>query len=183
MPFFPSVPKEERLAYVLARFNTGVEKPLMELHQVLLRGEDSPLSVAQRELIAAYVSGVANCQYCSGIHAMIAEQFGMEEGLIRDLLEDVDSADIEDNFKPILKYVKKVTLEPTKLLHADVDAVFDAGWSERALYDALMVCCTFNFVNRFVSGIGLDVNLEGSKKSSEMLVDGYAQIIDKLGLK
>lgn len=40
-----------------------VARPLLEYHEVLLRGE-SPFSAAERELIAAYVSGLNNCNYC-----------------------------------------------------------------------------------------------------------------------
>lgn len=183
MPYFPSVPKGERLAFVLARFNTGIEKPLMQMHQNLMRNEESPLSLAEREMIAAYVSGVANCQYCYGIHALIAEQFGLKEGLIKDLLEDLDKADIDEKFKPILRYVKKVTIEPTRIVQSDIDDVIEAGWSERALYDALMVCCTWNFMNRMVDGIGLDVSPEQYHDSAGMLKEGYDQVIKKLNLK
>jgi hypothetical protein len=39
-----------------------VARPLLEYHEVLLRGE-SPFSEAERELIAAYVSALNNCNY------------------------------------------------------------------------------------------------------------------------
>jgi uncharacterized peroxidase-related enzyme len=183
MPYFPSIEKSDRLANVFAKFNTGVEKPLMQLHQILMRAEDSPFSVGERELIAAYVSGVASCQYCSGSHGKVAEQFGIEAGIIQDLLEDVDKSGVADNLKPIFKFVKIVTLDPTKIVQADIDAVLDAGWSERALYDALMVCCTFSFVNRMVGAIGLEINPDGSQRSLDMLMKGYGNMIDILKLK
>ena len=56
-----------------------------------------------------------------------------------------------------IKFVRKLTLEPTKMIQADADAVFEAGWSERALYDAIIICCTWSFMNRFVEGLGLNV--------------------------
>ena len=183
MPLFPSVSTGERLASVFAKFNTGVEKPLLQLHHNLMRNEDSPLSVGERELIAAYVSGIANCQYCTNIHGLVAEHFGVQEGLLVSLLEDIDSADINEDFKAILKYVKKVTIDPTKLIQTDVDDVLEAGWSERALYDALMVCCTWNFMNRLVGGLGLELSPDQYKDSADMLKGGYDTVIKKLGLK
>ena len=45
--------------------------PLMELAQVLLRG-DSTLSSGERELIAAYVSRQNECEYCAGSHGASA---------------------------------------------------------------------------------------------------------------
>ncbi len=59
----------------LVMFRPETGKPLYELAQVLLRGE-SPLSEAERELIAAYVSHrkqlhVLHEQPCSGIKMFI----------------------------------------------------------------------------------------------------------------
>jgi len=184
MPLFPSISKNDRLPIALAKFNTGVEKPLMQLHDVLMRSEDSPFSIAERELLAAYVSGIMNdCGYCVNIHSMIAIQFGIKEGLLESLLGDLEKADMDENFKPILRYVKKLTLEPTKMTQADSDAVYNAGWSERALYDAMLICCTWNFMNRFVEGVGLDVDPEQYKESAKMLMTGYLPVIEKFNLK
>jgi len=36
--------------------------------------------------------------------------------------------------------------------------VFAAGWDERALHDAILVCCRFNFMNRLTLGHGLDAD-------------------------
>lgn len=184
MPYFPSINKDERLSFVLAKFNTGVEKHLMLFHEVLMRGEDSPFSIAERELLAAYVSGVMDdCGYCVNIHKLVAIRFGIKDGLLESLVEDIDSADVEDKIKPVLHYVKKLTLHPGKMIQSDTDAVLNAGWSERALYDALMICCNWNFMNRLVEGLGLEVGQEGLRASSEMLAGGYVGIINKVGLK
>jgi alkylhydroperoxidase family enzyme len=43
-------------------------KPLIEFHEVLLRGP-SPFTEAERELIAAYVSGLNRCRYCHGVRS------------------------------------------------------------------------------------------------------------------
>ena len=49
---------------LLYRPETG--QPLSELAEVLLRGP-STLTRGERELIAAYVSGLNDCQYCSAL--------------------------------------------------------------------------------------------------------------------
>jgi uncharacterized peroxidase-related enzyme len=184
MPLFPSIVPGDRVPHVFAKFNTGVEKPLLLLHHQLMRSKDSPFSFAQRELLAAYISGLfSDCGYCIGIHGLIAERFGIQEGLIIDILKDIDNANIDDNFKPILHYVKKLTLEPTKMTQADSKAVLDAGWSERALYDALMICCAWNFMNRFVEGVGIDVEAEDYTTSADMLMDRYDVAVEKFKLK
>ena len=183
MPFFPSIGDEDKVPHALAKFNTGIERPLIELHQILMRNEDSPFTVAQRELLAAFVSGTNACKYCVGAHTATAMEFGVEEELISSLLNDIDLAGVEDNMKPILKFVKKLTLDPTKMTQSDADDVFNAGWSERALYDAIIICCTWNFMNRFVEGLGLNVIPEQFEMEGKMLHAGYDKIFEKFELK
>jgi AhpD family alkylhydroperoxidase len=55
----------------LVMFRPETGKPLYELAQVLLRGE-SPLSQAERELIAAYVSKLNDTMFCMMSHAAAA---------------------------------------------------------------------------------------------------------------
>lgn len=184
MPNFPSIKSEDRLPVAFSRFNTGIEKPLMQLHQVLMKSEESPFSEGERELIAAYVSGLMNdCGYCVGIHKRIAVKHGVKEGLLESLLTDIDSSGIDKKMIPVFKFVKKLTQEPTRVLKADAEAVYIAGWNERALYDALVICCTWNFMNRFVEGLGLEVSEDQHKDAAEMLMGGYEKVISKFGLK
>lgn len=182
MPYFPSISDDDRLSHVFKKFNIGIEKPLMQMHQVLMRRDDSIFSIAQREMIAAYVSGISDCAYCFGSHSRTAEIFGVEEGLFTSLLEDIDKADIDSKMKVILKFVKKLTIEPSRITQHDVDAVFNEGWDEVALYEAILVCCCFNFVNRLVMAIGLEGNAVQSIESAVMLRNGYDQIIEKFNL-
>jgi len=183
MPFFKSLTLEDKVPHALANFNTGIERPLIDLHQKLMRNEDSPFTVAERELLAAFVSGTNACKYCVGAHTATAMEFGVEENLISNLIDDIDSANIEEKFKPIFKFVKKLTLDPTKMVQADADAVFEAGWSERALYDAIIICCTWSFMNRFVEGLGLNVVPEQFSMEGKMLSAGYDKIFDMFELK
>ena len=71
MARFPSLPDHAGVPDILRRFPAGV-RALLEYHDAILRGA-SPLTVAERELIAAYVSGLNTCGYCHGAHRMIAE--------------------------------------------------------------------------------------------------------------
>jgi uncharacterized peroxidase-related enzyme len=96
-----------------------------------MRGE-SPLSEGERELIAAYVSGLNACDYCLGIHQRTARAFGVEEGLLTALLADIETADVDERMRPLLLYVGKVTREPARVSPADARRVLDAGWDEQA---------------------------------------------------
>lgn len=78
MPYLPSLGSRATLLDVFRSF-PETSKPLIEYHEVLLRGS-SPFTEAQRELIAAYVSGLNHCRYCHGVHIATAERLGIEEG-------------------------------------------------------------------------------------------------------
>ena len=182
MPFLPSVDVQDKVPHVLAKFNTGTGRPLIEYHEALLRGE-SPFTVSERELMAAYVSGVNACEYCHGAHTAAAKQFGVAEQLISDLLTNLTTAAIEPRMVPVLNYIRKLTLTPTRMTQADADAVYAAGWSERALYDAIQICCLYNFMNRFVEGIGLTPIPEQFEMEGRLIKEGsYKGMLDAFGI-
>ncbi len=75
MPRLRSLP-EQAVMRDLYRTHPGTCKPLGELTEAAMRGP-SPFTQAQRELIAAYVSGLNACTYCYGTHAGVAEACGV----------------------------------------------------------------------------------------------------------
>ncbi len=102
------------------------------------------------------MSGLNACHYCHGVHAATAQRYGIPEGLLSDLLADVDTAAVSVALRPVLHYVCKLTLTPSRMTPADAEEVFAAGWDEQALHDAVSVCALFNFMNRLVEGLGID---------------------------
>lgn len=153
MKIFPSLPDEPQLSDVYRRFPHTLP-PLLDYHDRLLC-DHSPLTVAERELIASYVSGLNTCTFCHGAHRVVAEIYGVEEGVIDALMEDIASSPVDDRLKPILRYVQKLTLAPSQVDSSDAAAVFAEGWDEQALFDAISVCALFNFMNRIVEGTGI----------------------------
>ena len=153
MPFLESLHDDARPSTILKNFPESGSL-IMEFSEKILRGKSS-LTTAQRELIAAYTSGVNTCQFCCQTHAATAEALGVEQGLIDSLMDDIESADIEPEMKPILAYVKKLTESPSRMTQADADAIFAAGWDEDAFYHAVSICGLFNYYNRLIEGYGV----------------------------
>ena len=79
--------------------------------------------------------------------------------------------------RPLLAYARKLTLDHQNITQADVDRVFDAGWSERALHDVILIAATFNFMNRFVHGHGIegDPALHG-ERGRYLFENGYSGV-------
>lgn len=180
MAYLKSFPEDAVLLQVFKAF-PGTSKALLAYHEVLLRGP-SPLSVAERELIAGFVSGLNACRYCHGVHEATAREFGIEAGLMARLLDDIDGAPVSDQLKPVLRYVKKLTENPSRMTQADAEAVFAAGWTDQALHDAVSVCALFNLMNRLVEGLGVRAGEEYFAAASKRLHEsGYAGLMKLLG--
>ena len=179
MSFLKSLSPDAALLDVFRAY-PGTAKPLLDFHEALLRQESS-LSVAERELIAAFVSGLNACSYCHGIHTATAEAFGVEEGLLAELLKDVDRAPVDEKMKPILRYVQKLTLTPSRMTPADADAIYAVGWDDRALHDAVVVCGLFNLMNRMADGLGIVPVAGYHEESGRRLKEiGYAGLAAQL---
>lgn len=156
MPFFSYLDEYSDITDITFRDRKRFA-PLDKLTHSLLRG-DSTLSISEREIIAAYVSGLNECNFCSGIHTEVAENFGVDKMLIKNILTDIEQADVTPKFAALLQYVKKLTLNPSKITKKDAQSVFAAGWSEAGLHDAICICCLFNFHNRLLDGHGIKGN-------------------------
>ena len=174
MPYLRSLPSNATLADLREQYTEllGLLRPYAER---LMRGP-SPLSPGERELIAAFVSGVNSCRYCHGTHALVARGCGMNEKVFSNLMDDIETADIEPRLKPILRYVRKLTETPSRMTPGDADAVYAAGWSDEALLHAIAVCAYFNNMNRLVDGTGIVGTETGYAQAAERLVkDGYTR--------
>ncbi len=176
MAYLGSLPDGAVLRDVFAAF-PHTSRPLLDYHQALLRGP-SPFSVAERELIAAYVSGLNACGYCHGVHSATARAFGVDEELVVTPLDDVDAAPVDARMKPVLRYVRKLTHTPSRMTPRDAETVFAAGWDERALHDAVSVCALFNLMNRLVEGLGIEAGAGYFGVAAQRLAtQGYASLL------
>ena len=168
MARFPSLPETPHLGDVFKSFGRGIW-PLTEFHDVVLRGE-SEWTIAEREMLAAYVSGLNACGFCHDTHKMIAEIHGIPESMLRAMVDDPENSGAPPKLLPVLAYLRKLTLTPSNMVDSDAKAVFSAGVSEQALYDAIVVCALFNCMNRIVEGCGVmtsDANLATSRSRHE----------------
>jgi uncharacterized peroxidase-related enzyme len=179
MAFFKNLPADAGVRHILA-MSPQAGRALVEFHSAVLRSE-SELSPKEKELIAAYVSGLNACQYCYGVHAQTAQAFGIPEGLLEQLLQSIETADIAPKLKPILQFARKLTLDPSKMTDQDAQAVLNAGWTEHVLHEAVMTICLFNFMNRLLEGHGVKGGPGVYKTRGKSLQEhGYAPLLEML---
>jgi len=154
MANLPSLPENANLFDVFRRFPKGL-KPLMEYHDSLLREGNSDWSIEERETIAAFVSGINQCEFCFGAHMRMAQAFGLDSDKFELMMTDLEASDLSKQLKATLKYVQKLTETPSRMSLEDAQLVLETGVSEDALYDAICICGAFNLMNRIVEATGV----------------------------
>jgi uncharacterized peroxidase-related enzyme len=177
MAKFPSLGGKATVPDIL-KMSPQAGKALLEMHEAIMRGP-SALSPGQRELISAYVSGINKCAYCYGVHSQTAKAFGdVPSAAVDKMMDDLDGAGLDEKIKPILRFARTLTESPSSVTDADAQAVYDAGWDEQALHDAIMVVCCFNFMNRLLEAHGVHGNDALYRERGPMLKQyGYLPLI------
>lgn len=181
MAFVASVPEEEESVSAVMRRYPDQAIPLTEITEIIMRTGDCDFSPQQRELIAAFASGSNNCTYCFNTHKATAEAFGVDEGFLSSLLDDLEGGPVDVKLKPVLRYVKKLTETPSRIVQADADAIFEAGWDEDCFHFTVMICALFNFYNRLIDGYGVKNTAEFRLDRGQALAtQGYRIVTDAL---
>jgi uncharacterized peroxidase-related enzyme len=158
MSFYPSLPAKHHLAVLWKRFPKGIA-PLLHLHDEIARGEDSELSIAERELIATHVSALNDCHYCFVAHGRYAMAFGIDESVLGEMSVDAAHPSLRPQMTAALGYAAKLTHDPGAVGQADFDALIAAGWSEEGINDIIFITGIYAMMNRLLEGAGIKENV------------------------
>lgn len=137
----------------LLDFRKETAAPLCDLTQILLRGPSS-LTEAERELIAAYVSALNDCTFCSSAHAGITCHLpgGMETGIL-PMIRDMNALHISDKMKSLLQVAAKVQQGGFRVHQQDIDDAKSYGASDTEIHDTVLITALFCLYNRYVDGL------------------------------
>jgi uncharacterized peroxidase-related enzyme len=137
----------------LMAFRPETAKPLNELVEVLLQG-DSTLSKGERELIAAYVSGLNNCEFCMNTHGAIAKHHFKSSTPVSQVLTDPKSAPVSEKMKALLNIAEKVQQSGLQVSGEDVKRAVNEGATDLEIHDTVLIAAAFCMFNRYVDGLG-----------------------------
>ena len=137
----------------LVMFRPETGKHLYKLAQVLLR-EDSPLTPADRELIAAYVSHRNNCMFCRNSHAAAARYLYHEAAPVVDaVFLDMQHAPVNEKLKALLNIAGKVQISGKAVTTDDIETARQLGAGDREIHDTVLIAAAFCMFNRYVDGL------------------------------
>ncbi len=119
----------------------------------------------ERELIAVVVSKINMCRYCLAHHSQaLAKYLGMYR--VQRFVEKLDDDAFDERIREIIRYTIKLTKTPYDIDEGDIDRLREAGLSDEEILNTNLIISYFNFVNRIVSGLGVEFTeeeLEGYK--------------------
>lgn len=137
----------------LLRYRPETARPLIELAEVLLRGPNR-LGNGERELIAAYVSSLNRCVYCTASHSAAAA-VQLDEGmpLVEQVHADLDNAPVSEKLRALLRIAGLVAQDGSKVQAGDIDAARQVGATGLEIHDTVLIAAAFCMFNRYVDGL------------------------------
>lgn len=157
-------------------FRPETAKPLNELAEALLRAPNS-IPAGERELIAAYVSGLNECRFCCASHsAFAAAQLDSGMTLVDQVRADIDAAPISAKLRALLRIAAAVQADGRSVTEELVAAARDGGASDVEIHDTVLIAAAFCMYNRYVDGLATFApdGHEGYAQSAKRIVEvGY----------
>jgi AhpD family alkylhydroperoxidase len=129
--------------------------PMGVVTQEAMRGA-SAWSVADRELMAAFVAKTNHCGFCVEAHSAVARQAYQDSQKVVDALSNLSTANLGEPLRATLFLLEKLTREQ-RIDSQDIKAVLAAGASFEQIECALSVCFSFNVIGRLADAFGFAV--------------------------
>lgn len=127
----------------------------MTLYMALMFGS-SPLPRRERELVAVAVSRSNHCVYCVAHHSDAMARYEKRPDYVR-AVQDGHWLALSPRDRALCLYAEKLTKTPDQVSEVDVAALRTAGLGDAEILDAAQIAAYFNFVNRIVLGLGVEV--------------------------
>lgn len=144
------------LAYA---FDEKKLRAFTDMYNELMLG-DSGLSKLEREMIAVAVSSVNHCYYCLTAHGAAVRQLSGDPALGEQMAMNFRAAELTPKQKAMLDFSIKLSESPDKMEESDRQALRDAGFSDRDIWDIAATASFFNMSNRMAAAIDMRPNPE-----------------------
>jgi uncharacterized peroxidase-related enzyme len=118
----------------------------------------SGLSKLEREMIAVAVSSHNRCYYCLVAHGAAVRALSDDPVLGELMVMNYRAARLDRRQRAMLDFAVKLTAEPWTVEEADRQALREAGFSDRDVWDIAAVAGFFNMSNRIASATDMRPN-------------------------
>ena len=121
---------------------------------------ESGLSKLEREMIAVVVSSINRCHYCLVAHGAAVRELSGDPGFAEALAANFRVCELDRRQRAMLEFTERMTSTSNRIEESDRDALRDAGFSDRDIWDIAAVAGFFNMTNRVASAVAMKPNPE-----------------------
>ncbi len=140
-------------------FDIGKLDAFAALYNDLMLGQ-SGLSKLEREMIAVVVSSINRCWYCQVAHGAAVRELSGDPALGEAMVMNWRAAALTERQRAMLRFTEKVTEASARIEETDRQALRDAGFGDRDIWDIASVAGFFAMSNRVASATGMQPNAE-----------------------
>lgn len=133
----------------------------MDLYMTLMYGK-SPIKRVLREMIAVVVSKANGCEYCQIHHLEAVNHYWKDDQKAENFRNDYHSVDLNEIEKAYCDFAWQHTKNPAADTTQIIEKLKSLGQDDRSILDATMIIAYFNFVNRIVAGLKVELETEGA---------------------
>lgn len=164
----------------LMAFSPETAAPMGELANLLLRTNNS-LTMAERELIATYVSHLNDCFYCQHSHgAIVTCYLNDNDQLVNEVIKDLGNAPVSDKMKALLAIAGSAQKGGKLVTTEQVDAAKRSGATDKDIHDTVLITAAFCMFNRYVDGLASNTPADLSSyplRARQIADNGYGNHI------
>lgn len=121
---------------------------------------DSGLTRMEREMIAVAVSAINHCHYCLTAHGAALRQRAKDPVMGEMIAQNYRAAGLPPRQIAMLDFAVKLTEAPDKMVEADRQALRQAGFSDRDIWDIAAVAAFYNMSNRLAAATDMRPNAQ-----------------------
>jgi uncharacterized peroxidase-related enzyme len=129
------------------------------LYKSVLHHTGNAMPVWFLECLGIYTSLSNRCDYSVAHHFAGLSRLLADDARARAIYRALAAATPEDAFAgkelALLRYVRKLTLDPQNMQAADIVALREAGATDGEILEANQVSAYFNYSNRLLNGLGV----------------------------
>jgi uncharacterized peroxidase-related enzyme len=133
----------------------------LSLYKNVLHHSANTLPRWYLETIGVYVSMLNDCEYCVAHHSEGLKKHSADENDAAQIIEALKLGKPENFFNGLflegLLYAKTLTVFPASIRKANIQELRNAGFSDGEILEINQVCAYFNYANRTVLGLGVEL--------------------------
>ena len=137
----------------LMYYKSSSGEALSHLAETILRGP-SPLTPGDRELIAAYVSYLNQCEFCHASHSAAAANHLGNESLVGEACQNPFTAPLSEKMRALLSIAASVQKGGKAVSPREIEHARKTGANDEEIHDTVLVAAAFCMYNRYVDGLG-----------------------------